>query len=59
MTDKGVLVYRCDECINGAGEKGVVYGYVSEAREDFGCKHKLRKQRQFETEKDIWWEDVK
>jgi len=54
---KGVLVYRCDECINGARKKGVVYGYVSEARE-FGCKHKLRKQKQFETENKVWWEDI-
>ena len=56
--NKGVIVWRCNKCINGGGNKGVVFGYKSEARE-MGCHHKLRKQRQFEDiQGRVLWEDI-
>ena len=57
---KGCLVYRCDECTNCTGEKGMVYNDITEARKVFGCTHTLRGQRQYErTHGDIFWVDVK
>jgi len=59
MNVTGVIVWRCVECINGSGSKGVVFGYKDEARE-MGCHHQLRKQRQFEDKYgNFRWEDKK
>jgi len=53
-----VIVHRCDVCLNGFGKPGVVFGYVSEARDEFECHHPLRKQRQIEDENGFHWEDA-
>lgn len=53
----GCIVYRCDSCTNVTGTPPVIYGFVSEARA-FGCKHRLRRQRQYEFNGKVWWIDT-
>jgi hypothetical protein len=42
--------YLCEECPNVSGKPPMLFGYETEGEERFGCHHKVKKVRVFESD---------